>query len=90
MQINKVEICGVNTSELPILKNNQIELTKEVKFNNEIETSKATPKKPLYKHYNPRDFETIGKCPNCGRNVYKYFNGAQEKCECGQLLDWGE
>ena len=24
MQINKVEICGVNTSELPVLKNNQM------------------------------------------------------------------
>ena len=24
MQINKVEICGVNTSELPVIKNNQM------------------------------------------------------------------
>ena len=24
MQINKVEICGVNTSELPVLKNAQM------------------------------------------------------------------
>ncbi len=24
MQVNKVEICGVNTSELPVLKNKQM------------------------------------------------------------------
>ena len=36
MQINKVEICGVNTSELPILKNNQMmELLLKIKGGDE-------------------------------------------------------
>ena len=37
MQINKVEICGVNTSELPILKNNQMtELLIKIKNGDEV------------------------------------------------------
>jgi RNA polymerase sporulation-specific sigma factor len=37
MQINKVEICGVNTSELPVLKNNQMtELLHRIKDGDEI------------------------------------------------------
>ena len=36
MQINKVEICGVNTSELPVLKNNQMmELLLKIKEGDE-------------------------------------------------------
>lgn len=36
MQINKVEICGVNTSELPVLKNNQMtELLYKIKDGDE-------------------------------------------------------
>ena len=36
MQINKVEICGVNTSELPVLKNNQMmELLLKIKNGDE-------------------------------------------------------
>ncbi|CEH35490.1 RNA polymerase sporulation sigma factor SigG [Romboutsia lituseburensis] len=36
MQINKVEICGVNTSELPVLKNNQMmELLLKIKGGDE-------------------------------------------------------
>ncbi|MGL5313283.1 MAG: RNA polymerase sporulation sigma factor SigG [Peptostreptococcaceae bacterium] len=36
MQINKVEICGVNTSELPVLKNNQMmELLHRIKDGDE-------------------------------------------------------
>ena len=36
MQINKVEICGVNTSELPVLKNNQMmELLLKIKAGDE-------------------------------------------------------
>ncbi|QJA09273.1 RNA polymerase sporulation sigma factor SigG [Romboutsia sp. CE17] len=36
MQINKVEICGVNTSELPVLKNNQMtELLLKIKDGDE-------------------------------------------------------
>lgn len=36
MQINKVEICGVNTSELPVLKNKQMmELLVKIKAGNE-------------------------------------------------------
>ncbi len=36
MQINKVEICGVNTSELPVLKNNQMmELLVKIKAGDE-------------------------------------------------------
>ena len=36
MQINKVEICGVNTSELPVLKNNQMmELLLKIKKGDE-------------------------------------------------------
>lgn len=36
MQINKVEICGVNTSELPVLKNNQMtELLHKIKAGDE-------------------------------------------------------
>ncbi|SCH15257.1 MULTISPECIES: RNA polymerase sporulation sigma factor SigG [unclassified Romboutsia] len=36
MQINKVEICGVNTSELPVLKNNQMtELLVKIKNGDE-------------------------------------------------------
>lgn len=36
MQINKVEICGVNTSELPVLKNNQMtELLHKIKDGDE-------------------------------------------------------
>lgn len=36
MQINKVEICGVNTSELPVLKNNQMmELLLKIKQGDE-------------------------------------------------------
>ncbi len=32
MQVNKVEICGVNTSELPVLKNKQMkELLLQIK-----------------------------------------------------------
>ncbi len=37
MQINKVEICGVNTSELPVLKNNQMtELLIKIKGGDEV------------------------------------------------------
>lgn len=37
MQINKVEICGVNTSELPVLKNNQMtELLIKIKGGDEL------------------------------------------------------
>ena len=37
MQINKVEICGVNTSELPVLKNSQMtELLIKIKDGDEI------------------------------------------------------
>lgn len=33
MQVNKVEICGVNTSELPVLKNKQMkELLLQIKM----------------------------------------------------------
>ena len=36
MQMNKVEICGVNTSELPVLKNNQMtELLVKIKSGDE-------------------------------------------------------
>ena len=37
MQINKVEICGVNTSELPVLKNAQMmDLLVKIKAGDEI------------------------------------------------------
>ncbi len=36
MQVNKVEICGVNTSELPVLKNKQMkELLLQIKNGDE-------------------------------------------------------
>lgn len=66
-------------------------LLKQVGFTDTFnELVKYVPRKPLNKRYIPINFETVGKCPNCGKNVYDGIAFKDEKCDCGQLLNWNE
>lgn len=55
------------------------------------ELVKFVPRKPSDKRYVSVNFETIGKCPNCGEKVVNGMGGRDDKCgSCGQLLEWGK
>lgn len=53
------------------------------------ELMKYIPKLVTSQSYNPRDCETVGKCPNCGSFVSNGYGGTDLECKsCGQHLKW--
>ena len=52
------------------------------------ELVKFVPRRPQDTMYASCDFTTYGKCPNCGEKVQNGMRHRDEKCKCGQLLDW--
>lgn len=54
-----------------------------------LELMKFVPRKPINKQYVPVNFETQGKCPNCGGFVVNGMGGMDQQCKkCGQILKW--
>lgn len=46
-------------------------------------------RKPKEQDYNPCDFETVGKCPNCGNVVISSIGHTDTNCKkCGLKLCW--
>lgn len=53
------------------------------------ELTKYIPELVINQSYNPRDCETVGKCPRCGNFVYNGIGGTDVACKaCGQHLMW--
>lgn len=52
------------------------------------ELVKYVPRVPVDKQYSSCNFTTYAKCPNCKHTVQDGIGFKQEKCECGQMLDW--
>lgn len=53
------------------------------------ELIKYIPENPVDTHYIEINFETIGKCPNCGADVVNGIGGKDAKCKkCEQMLKW--
>ena len=52
------------------------------------ELTKYVPQKPISPNYSSCNFATYGKCPNCHATVENGIGFKQEKCDCGQMLDW--
>ena len=52
------------------------------------ELVKFVPRRPLHPTYISHDFTTYGRCPNCGEQVENGMGHKDEKCKCGQLLNW--
>ena len=80
-------IDGVNTIIENVKDNNQL---KEMGFEKpHSELIKFIPKRVTSTSYNPRDCETVGRCPNCNEFVYDGYGGTDEVCKkCGQHLKW--
>ena len=65
------------------------EVLKEMGFELSFgELSKYVPQKPLDQEYVSCAFTTFGKCPACGKRLQNCMGNKEEKCECGQYLDW--
>lgn len=48
-------------------------------------------RKPKEQKYNPVDFETVGKCPNCNNTVISSICHTDTTCrKCGLKLYWDE
>ena len=65
-------------------------LLKEMGFEHPYEELiKYLPRRPLHPQYVSCSFATYANCPNCGGRVQNGIGFKQEKCECGQRLEWG-
>lgn len=49
---------------------------------------KYVPRKPTNPQYVSCDFTTYANCPSCGEKVQSGIGYSQEKCKCGQRLEW--
>ena len=91
--IEKAENYGKIISNLALQRNIDIphETLKKIGFTESYnELKKYVPLRPLSQQYAPCDFATYGKCPSCGKTVQDGMGFKQEKCDCGQRLDWGD
>lgn len=65
------------------------DMLKEMGFDKTYkELQKFVPRKPINQSYDPCDFTTYAKCPNCGNTVIDGMVHTDETCKCGQLLKW--